>query len=336
LSSPKRALTYLVRGFRRFGWRAIPRLCLDAELVKLGGEVVHFEFGALAPSRMYLADLLGCRMVVSFRGYDLNYVGLDVPNYYAEVWEKAAVLHFLGEDLWKRAQRRGCSPGKPHRLIPPAVDTTLFNPGERGRAAHARPLRILSVGRLEWKKGYEHALVAIRALCERGVECEYRIVGGGGYLGGLAFARHQLGLEGVVTFLGPLSHEGVREQMRTADIFLHAAVSEGFCNAVMEAQAMELPIVCTDADGLPENVEHGATGFVVPRRNPLALADALAVLAGDGALRRRMGRAGRRRVAARFRPDDQIEAFEELYKTVLAGDPGGHHLVEPHSSRVPV
>ena len=85
-------------------------------------------------------------------------------------------------------------------------------------------------------------------------------------------------------------------------------IEEGFCNAVIEAQAMELPVVTSDAGGLPENVEDGVTGFVVPRRNPAALADKLALLARDPALRRRLGCAGRARATARFDLDRQAEA----------------------------
>jgi colanic acid/amylovoran biosynthesis glycosyltransferase len=107
--------------------------------------------------------------------------------------------------------------------------------------------------------------------------------------------------------------------MRDADVLLHAAVSEGFCNAVMEAQAMELPVVCTDAGGLPENVADGESGFVVPRRDPAALSAKLEELARDFELRRRMGKAGRRRVLEKFQLSDQLDRFERLYEQVLEG-----------------
>ncbi|HKD17402.1 MAG TPA: glycosyltransferase family 4 protein [Thermoanaerobaculia bacterium] len=321
VAAPGATATYVSRGGRRFGLDVLRRLYLDAVLVGLKADIVHFEFGALAAKRMHLAQLLDAPIVVSFRGYDLNYVGLDEPGYYAEVWRGASALHFLGEDLWQRARRRGCPSEKPHFLIPPAIDTEFFAPGASRVADAGRPLRILSVGRLEWKKGYEDALIAVQLLGDRGIPCEYRIVGDGSFLGAVAFGRHQLGLEDVVTFLGEADRETVRAEMLQADVFLHAAVSEGFCNAVLEAQATELPVVCTDADGLRENVEDGVTGFVVPRRNPPALAAALARLAPDPARRRLMGEAGRRRVVSRFRLEDQISAFDALYRTVLEKGP---------------
>jgi colanic acid/amylovoran biosynthesis glycosyltransferase len=79
---------------------------------------------------------------------------------------------------------------------------------------------------------------------------------------------------------------------------------------------MRLPVVASDADGLPENVVHNLTGFIVPRRDAEALADRLAELAADAGLRRRMGRAGRARVVDCFSLPGQIAAFERFYRAM--------------------
>lgn len=298
-------------------------LYLDAEILAARPEIVHFEFGATALGRMHLKERLGCKVVVSFRGYDLNFAGLDDPYFYDEVWEKADGIHCLGEDLWKRAQRRGCPAEKLHALIPPAIDAEFFQrlePRSFERVGtKERPLRLLSVGRLEWKKGYEFALEAAQRVRAAGVEIDYRIVGDGSYYEAVVFARHQLGLSDVVTLCGAMDREGVRREMERADVFVHGAVSEGFCNAVLEAQAMELPVVCSDAGGLPENVAHGETGFVTRRRHSKEMAERILELARDAELRRRMGEAGRERVVRLFRVEDQIRAFEEFYQTVMEG-----------------
>jgi len=335
-AAPGRTWRYLRQARHREGLlEALGRLYLDLPLIRLGPDVVHFEFGALATERMDLRELLGCRITVSFRGYDLNFVGLDQPGYFDAVWAGAAGLHFLGEDLWRRARRRGCPPDRFHMLIPPAIDVEFHKRDEAElsrKSEGSRPLRILSVGRLEWKKGYENALLAIRRLLDRGVACEYRIVGDGDYLPAVAFMRRQLVLEGVVEVLGALPREDVRQEMQSADVLLHSAVSEGFCNAVIEAQSMELPVVCTDADGLRENVADGETGFVVPRRDPEALAAKLEVLARDPALRQRMGKAGRKRVLMNFRLSDQLDRLEDFYRQVLNGvraDAGREESAEP-------
>ena len=318
---PRACLRYLLRGRVRFGWRVFWQLYQDYPLVLLEPDLLHIEFGAIAAQRTYLKELLDCKLIVSFRGYDLYCAELDNPNYYREVWESSDALHFLGESLWRQAQIRGCPQEKYHALIPPAIDPDIFNPGMASPPSLdsqvTRPLRILSVGRLEWKKGYEYSLQAIRLLVERGIACEYRIIGDGEFMEALSFARRQLNLEEKVTFLGALDQIAVKEQMKWADVFLHGAVTEGFCNAVIEAQAMQLPVVCTDAGGLIENIVDGETGFVVPRRDPLALADKMALLV-DPSLRQQMGKAGRERVLNRFRIQEQISKFSDLYHQVLS------------------
>ena len=318
--TPGSAWRYLVRGFGKFGWNVFKKYYLDLELILLKPDLIHFEFGSLAVGKTYLKEFLDCQLTVSFRGYDLNFAGLEQPDYYAQVWQHVDACHFLGKDLWRRALRRGCPQEMPHRLIPPSVDLERFRCEDRDKSeadgTPEKPIRILSVGRLEWIKGYEFAFQAVKMLVDQGIACEYQIIGDGEHREALYFARHQLDLKVTIEFSGSLPQDQVIRHLAEADIFLHSAVSEGFCNAVLEAQAMKLPIVCTDAGGLSENVADGVTGFVVPRRNPRAIAGKLLVLTRDSSLRYSMGRAGRERVETHFQIDQQLDAWENFYKTL--------------------
>lgn len=289
---------------------------LDAPLIELGPDVVHFEFGALAVDRMSIGDRLDAAVTVSFRGYDISYAGIDDPEHYRQVWERADGIHVLGHDVWRRAVQRGAPQDAPHTFISPAVDVASVAPsapraGELG--SEFAPLRVLSVGRLHWTKGYDYALDAIGELQGQGVAVEYRIIGSGDLLGAVAFWRHQLGLDGAVELLGAVPQSEVRRQLGWADVVLHAATSEGFCNAVIEAQAGQVPVVCTDAGGLPENVAHGVTGLVVPRREAQALAGGLAALAENPEMRQRMGRAGRERAFSLFDLDRHLARWVQFY-----------------------
>jgi glycosyltransferase involved in cell wall biosynthesis len=93
-------------------------------------------------------------------------------------------------------------------------------------------------------------------------------------------------------------------------------LSEGLSNAALEAMACGLPVVTTDCGGMPEAITDGVEGFVVPLRDPHAMAKALSALASDVELRRRMGKAGRDRVLKQFTLGRQIEEFVSLLEDV--------------------
>lgn len=293
----------------------------DAPLLALQPDVVHFEFGALAPLRMGLREQLDTAITVSFRGYDVAYVGLNDPHHYSEVWENADGIHVLGQALWQRAVRRGAAPSRGHTVITPAVDLQALGDAPQLRKGSIgspdKPLRIVSVGRLHWTKGYDYALEAVADLRRRGVHMEYRIAGDGDLLEAVAFWSHQLGLDDVVTLLGSTRHDDVLDHIRWADVVLHASTTEGFGNAVLEAQALGRPVVCSDAGGLAENVIDGATGLVVARRDPRAMADALEQLAANDTLRREFGESGRARVEKYFGFDRHLDAWERFYREAL-------------------
>ena len=130
------------------------------------------------------------------------------------------------------------------------------------------------------------------------------------------FDIDDLGLAEHVTLLGAAPPEVVREQLLWADVLMHAAVSEGFCLAVTEAQAMGTPVVASDADGLRDNIADGVSGFLVPRRDADALATRLAELAKDPTLRSNMAHAGIDRVRSNFTLDAHVDGIERMYRSV--------------------
>ncbi len=320
LRHPMRCVRYLRR--QPPNLQSLKRFYLDSVLLRIHPDILHFEFGALAQPKAYLKQLIPTRLAVSFRGYDISYVGLPDPHYYNPLWRVVDGVHFLGQDLLNRAIHRGFRADDTfHMIIPPAVDLRKFPSIPKKYTHPPNPLRILSIGRLEWKKGYEYALLAVKALQNQGIPFEYRIVGDGQMRECLYLLRHRLGLSQQVHLLGAMPHRQVLTQLQWADVLLHASVSEGFCNAVQEAQAMRVPPVVSDAEGLPENVADGITGFVVPRRDPHALADKLEILYRDPALRKRMGTAGRQRITSHFSIQKQSAAFDRFYTQLMAQPP---------------
>jgi colanic acid/amylovoran biosynthesis glycosyltransferase len=317
--NPRQVFAYFVNKLKRRQF-SISRLITDIPILSLQADIIHFEFGTLAAERIDIKPFTNAKIIVSLRGYDISYHGLNIPDFYKQVWEKASAIHCLGTDLWELALQRGCPETMPHTFISPAIDTDYFSSNERfisPTGSPERPLRILSVGRLQWKKGYEYALQAMKILKEQGLHFEYHIVGTGNYDDMVAYSRHLLGLDAEVQLLGAQHQDCVKEQMQWADILVHSAVSEGFCNVVIEAQAMQLAVIAADAEGLAENIDDEQTGYIVPKRSPKDLAKAIMDLNNEPAKRQTMGIKGQKRVQEKFRLSQQIAAFVEFYEKVL-------------------
>src|SRR5204863_9390826 len=131
------------------------------------------------------------------------------------------------------------------------------------------------------------------------------------------FTVSDLGLDEQVRLSGRLGIEGVVARLQQAHVLLHASLSEGLPNVVLEGMACGLPVVVTDAGGTAEAVRPGVDGFVVAPREPGELADALIAVWEDPELRSRMGLAGRRRVVRSFPVEREIDAYIRLYERLL-------------------
>lgn len=169
------------------------------------------------------------------------------------------------------------------------------------------PPLILAVGRLVEKKGLDQLIHACRLLADRGRRFQCRIVAGSRDLWDVLSAQILgLDLSEQVVLAGPLDQDEVRRWYRSASVFaLPCVVAEdgdrdGIPNVLVEAAATGVPIVTTSVGGIPELVQDGETGLVVPPRDPRALADALERVLDSPELARRLRESARRRVEEHF------------------------------------
>ena len=285
-------------------------------LIQKKWDLIHFEFGTIAHELIFVADFFKAKVITSFRGYDIAYVGLNQPNYYKEVWEKSTMVHFLGEDLLNKGIQRGFPRGNPYFLASPAIFIDQFPPKLRTLPTDL-PVQLVSVGRLTWKKGYMIGLMAMKKLMEQQISFTYHIVGSGEDEQAIRFHIHDLGLQDFVLLHGRKSPQEVAEILNQAHIFFHPAISEGFCNAVVEAQSMGLPVVCSDAEGLSENIENGVTGLLFQRRDANMAADKIIQILKNPELYQGMNQAGPLRVATHFDIRKQVDIFSNIYWKLL-------------------
>lgn len=175
-----------------------------------------------------------------------------------------------------------------------------------------QPRRLLSVGRLVPMKGFDVLLHALAEMRSRGTEVTCTVIGEGPERARLQALRSTLGLDAVVEFPGAMAHDEVVRHMSEATLMVLPCVvapngqSDGIPNVLMESMASGLPVVSTRISGIPELVEDGVSGRLVPAGDALALADAAQALLDDPRLCDALAEAGRRKVERDF--DVRIEA----------------------------
>jgi glycosyltransferase involved in cell wall biosynthesis len=200
-------------------------------------------------------------------------------------------------------------------VLPQAVITVIHNGIDllpRAEQVACQPPEALVVANLIGYKGHRHLVDALaRSSQPTVVHC----LGEGAERAALEEQAESHGLAGHVHFHGQVTDVS-RWHQRTQLVIL-PSTEEGFPNAVLEAMSAGLPVIATDVGGVPEIIEHGRTGLLVPAREPEALAAAIDQLASDPGLRERLGSAARTSVSERFSWDRSTTAHEALYQADL-------------------
>jgi len=186
----------------------------------------------------------------------------------------------------------------------------------------APPFRIVSVGRLAGIKGHDLLIDACRRLLDKGYAVDCTIVGDGQLR-----ERHEKQIESLhvgdhVHLTGARPHEEVRQLLNRAHLFVLASRTrrtdrdqDGIPVALMEAMAMGLPVVSTTVSGIPELIQDGVSGLLVPPENPEALTDAMARMLDDAAMADRLRRAGRRTIETTFDQETNTREFAKLFRS---------------------
>jgi len=204
-------------------------------------------------------------------------------------------------------------------LIPisSVIHNALPMPDEQAVRPDGAVRRLAYVGRLVRQKGVDVLIAAMKLLGDRFPALNLAIAGDGDVRPALEAQAVQLGLGTRIVFVGTLSHDAVYPFLAEADLVVMPSRIESFGLVALEAAQMARPIVASAVDGLPEVIDDGQTGLLVPPDDPAALAQAIAALLDDPQRARALGAAARRRAETLFAWDRYVGSHERLFETML-------------------
>lgn len=249
----------------------IKNLYLNCHILSENLDWLHFEYATLMIKRENVAKAINAKMGVSFRGYDICIYPLKHPNCYEKSLKKIDKIHSISKDLIKRSKEIGFGSETPFYVINPGIDTKIFDIDSKKLPFQENKIKFLTVARLHWKKGHEYTLQALADLKKKGYEFHYNIIGDGPEAERINYTIENLKLNGHVSLHGPLERDEIIRFYKNSSIYLQYSIQEGFCNSVLESQAMGLLSIVSDAEGLAENIIDGKTGWVVPKMKPESL-----------------------------------------------------------------
>jgi colanic acid/amylovoran biosynthesis glycosyltransferase len=318
LRSTNRLRQRLIAVYRKFFQRAL--VTRKVRQLFISADIIHFQWPGHLLNWFSVARRFQKPIVLSLRGRQINIVPHmpgqeDYVRRLREMLPLCAAYHCVSEDIRRTAEDYGLVRSRA-RVITPAVDTDFFVPGDLP-VADSR-VKAVMVGGLIWRKGFEYALMALSRVVESGLDVTLSIVGDGPEADRIEYTADDLGIRSRVFLLGRQAPDDVRGILQNHHLFLHASLSEGIANVVLEGMACGLPVVSTAAGGMPEAMDDGEEGFLVPLRDVKAMADRLAQLATNPLLRAEMGRKARARAVRDFDLKDQGRKFVELYQEVLS------------------
>jgi glycosyltransferase involved in cell wall biosynthesis len=160
---------------------------------------------------------------------------------------------------------------------------------------------------------------------QRGVALELELVGDGPEANALRALARTLGIADRVRFRGWVPFADAQAAMQGATVLVHpsAELGDGLPNVLREAMALGTPVIASNVAGIPEALDAGRAGVLVPPQDVPALADAIARLLGDAAQRRRLAEAGRRRTEDMFDLWRNGARLAQVLTTARRGDAGG-------------
>lgn len=234
--------------------------------------------------------------------------------WYRRMYERATLIHAISTAI-RQDILRNVPNAAPINVIPNGVDLERFRNSDQ---EPPDPLSIICVARLSWEKGVEDVVRAFAILKTAFPAAKLSLVGDGPEAGKLHDLSRKLGVQQDVRFLGSVAHDTIPDLLQKSSLFVCASHYEGLGNVFIEAQASGVPVIGTDVGGIPDIVEDGVTGRLVPVRQPERLAGAMQELLAHPETARKLAVTALTKIE-RFSWTKVVQDVANMYRDLFEG-----------------
>jgi phosphatidylinositol alpha-1,6-mannosyltransferase len=318
------------RGMRGY-WSAYRSICRELTLAGVNGRTAMLHAGRCLPEgwlAWLLSRRMGLRYLVYVHGEDVSVARASRQHRYMTAWvlRGAAGVIANSQNTAEMLEEEWTQPRERIHVLHPGVDAERFCPAApdaalRSQLGWAGRRVVLTVGRLQLRKGHDALIRALDQIRQHVPNVLYVIAGDGEERGALERLVDGLDLRRHVQFLGDLDDERLVGCYRNCDLFVlpNRAVGndlEGFGMVLLEAQSCGKPVIAGDSGGTRETLIDSVSGRIVDCRRPEVLAGAVSDMLADAERLLAMGQAGRRWIESRFDWPSRFAEAQDVFRAV--------------------
>jgi glycosyltransferase involved in cell wall biosynthesis len=311
-------LLIVLKAIVKLDGSTLKRMNVLNSIYVINADILHIQWPSLLPFCENILDKTKCKIILSQRGYHINvrpFVDKSNITFLKKWYPHIDAFHSVSEATKKKSKLIYQSSNKLDKVIYSGIDSskiTFLKNYSKGSV-----LKIISVGRPHWIKGYSYMLEVCKELKNRKINFQYTIIGAKANEE-LTYLVNEFGLSNYVSLTRKLPQQEVFSMIRDSSLLILPSIEEGLANVVIEAMAIGIPVISTNIGGMPEIVLHNKTGWLVPYNNVQTSVKQIEdFIRLDDGLIESIRINARKKVEAQHNIENMITEFESLYYQCL-------------------
>ena len=283
-------------------------------------DIFHIQWAKTVNLNYEIYELLNSKIALSLRGAHINYSPLNdskLKEAYLKYFPKTDAFHAVSKAIASESLKYGANEDKIQVIHSSVRDEYLVS--KNADEKKIGKFEIISVGRHHWKKGYHYALDAMNQLRNENFNFIYTIIAQGDIPEEILFLMNEYNLSDHVKIMKGMQHKDLMEKLRSSDLLLLPSVEEGIANVVLEAMGSGVLVLTTDCGGMNEVIQEGVNGFIVPVRDPQAIAEKIKMIANTNySDLKKVTSKAMETIKSEFSREKQKKEFSMFYNSLIS------------------